>query len=386
MKILSIETSCDETSVALIDAEGGISAPQFSVVDHITASQIDIHKEYGGVFPMMAKREHVKTLPILLAKILEHVEKTAFEISKEVKEEIAALLMKEEDMIAEIEAIIAKKPAIDAIAVTYGPGLEPALWVGVNTAKALALAWDIPLIPVNHMEGHLVSTLIKKEGDTVENVPIALAALALLVSGGHTELILTKTWGHYEKIGYTKDDAAGEAFDKVARMLGLPYPGGPEISKLAATFRASGKTPSFQFPRPMMHTSDYSFSFSGLKTAVLYTIQKLGTLSDEQKMDIACEFENAVVDVLVHKTMKAAEEFGAQTIIIGGGVAANIYLKDTLSKKAAALGIELHTPSAELSTDNALMIALAGYFTHLRGGALIQEKILALRAQGNLSL
>ncbi len=386
MKILSIETSCDETSVALIEATGGVDEPVFSVVDHITASQIDIHKEFGGVFPMMAKREHIKTLPLLLEKILTHTTKTQKEISKEEKETVATILTREPEMLEEVLSLIAQKPDIDAVAVTYGPGLEPALWVGVNTAKALALAWNIPLIPVNHMEGHLLSTLVQKNGDTVINVAVTLPAIVLLVSGGHTELIHVKHWGEYVKLGYTKDDAAGEAFDKVARMLELPYPGGPKIGKLADEFRASGKTSEFSFPRPMMRTDDYLFSFSGLKTSVLYTIQKLEAITDAQKMNIAGEFEDAVFDVLVHKTMRAIDEFGAQTLIVGGGVAASTELRKRLQEKTDELGVNLHFPSSELATDNALMIAIAGYFTFVRNNTLTGDEILTLKAQGNLSL
>jgi N6-L-threonylcarbamoyladenine synthase len=359
-------------------------------VDHITASQIDIHKEFGGVFPMMAKREHIKTLPLLLKKILTHTTKTEKEISTEEKETVATILTREPEMLEEVLALIAQKPDIDAIAVTYGPGLEPALWVGVNTAKALAFAWNIPLIPVNHMEGHLLSTLVQKNGDAVINVAVTLPAIVLLVSGGHTELIHVKSWGDYTKLGYTKDDAAGEAFDKVARMLDLPYPGGPKIAQLACTneFRASGKAiGEFSFPRPMMRTDDYLFSFSGLKTSVLYTIQKLDPIRSEQENEmIAGEFEDAVFDVLVHKTMRAIDEFGAQTLIVGGGVAASTELRKRLQEKTDELGVNLHFPSSELATDNALMIAIAGYFTFVRNNTLTGDEILTLKAQGNLSL
>jgi N6-L-threonylcarbamoyladenine synthase len=398
MKILSIETSCDETSVALIEATGGVDEPVFSVVDHITASQIDIHKEFGGVFPMMAKREHIKTLPLLLEKILTHTTKTQKEISKEEKETVATILTREPEMLDEVLALIAQKPDIDAIAVTYGPGLEPALWVGVNTAKALAFVWNIPLIPVNHMEGHLLSTLVQKNGDAIINVAVTLPAIVLLVSGGHTELIHVKSWGDYTKLGYTKDDAAGEAFDKVARMLDLPYPGGPKIAQLAARARMNtspqpspklgegAKAEKVTFPRPMMRTDDYLFSFSGLKTAVLYHVRDNPIQSEQEKEMIACEFEDAVFDVLVHKTMRAIDEFGAQTLIVGGGVAASTELRKRLQEKTDELGVNLHFPSSELATDNALMIAIAGYFTFVRNNTLTGDEILTLKAQGNLSL
>lgn len=383
MKILAIETSCDETAIAIIEATGEAPSVEFSVRADEVLSQIDIHKEYGGVFPMLAKREHARALVPLLIKTLKaagmYKETSRHVIESPLREEFQNMLEREPELfgafINEVPHI--DPPDIDAIAVTQGPGLEPALWVGINFARALSLVWKKPVIAVNHMEGHLLASLIQKENGQTVLAPVTFPLLGLLVSGGHTELVLMKDWLDYSIIGETKDDAVGEAFDKVARILGLPYPGGPEISRLGA----EGNPKVYPLPRPMLHSEDYNFSFSGLKTAVLYMVKKLGVLNDQQRKDIAREFEEACVEVLVTKTLRAAEEYNVHTIVLGGGVSANTRLRETLKKECAERGgIVLYTPSSSLSTDNALMIAVT---------AFLHQSIVPtadLRANGNWRL
>jgi N6-L-threonylcarbamoyladenine synthase len=242
-RILAVETSCDETAIAILECVGGQNAAEFKVLGNTLLSQIDIHREYGGVFPALAKREHAKNLVPILEAALEEAEllrEDTQAIPEDARTKIAVLLDREPglakaffEFVSECEA-----PAIDAIVVTAGPGLEPALWVGLNFAKALALLWNKPLVAVNHMEGHVLAALAREENDMLVIRDVNLPVLALLISGGHTELALMKEWLEYELIGQTRDDAVGEAFDKVARMLELPYPGGPEISKLAEEQRA----------------------------------------------------------------------------------------------------------------------------------------------------
>ncbi|MEI6316701.1 MAG: tRNA (adenosine(37)-N6)-threonylcarbamoyltransferase complex transferase subunit TsaD [bacterium] len=386
MNILSIETSCDETAIAIVNVGSGKN-PAGKILAHTVASQIELHTQYGGVFPMMAKREHAKNiLPVLLetlkkAGFLAKAKKPAeFPVQK-----ISTILARENDLGERFlnELPIYKKPKIDKIAVTVGPGLTPALWVGISFAKALSLAWDIPIVPVNHMEGHLLSTLItdSKKSFKLSQSSFDLPAISLLVSGGHTELVLFKKIGAYKVVGQTRDDAAGEAFDKVARMLGLAYPGGPLISKLASEFRNKKIESKTALPRPMIHSKDFDFSFSGLKTSVLYLLRDLGEIDENKKMEIACEFENAVVDVLIAKTFAAVKKFKAQSIIIGGGVSANTELQKRFTSEAKKYGIPVYLPTKNLSTDNAIMIAIAGYFA--KPVSLISKKLIAV---GNLEL
>ncbi len=367
MRILAIETSCDETAIAIIETDGTMPPTDVHVLASNTLTQT-LHKQYGGVFPMMAKREHARTLVPLLVKTLENAglyKKTSRHvIESPLRAEFQHILEREPELFGQFLDVVPNidPPKIDAIAVTQGPGLEPALWVGLNFAKALALIWKTPIIPVNHMEGHMLASLLKPaEGEHMEkhmslSTP-KFPALGLLVSGGHTELVLMRDWGKYEIVGQTKDDAVGEAFDKVARILGLPYPGGPEISRAAET----GRPNIYTLPRPMLHTKDFDFSFSGLKTAVLYTVKKIETLDEQTKADIAREFEIACVDVLTAKTKRAVEEFGAQSVILGGGVSANKRLREILASTITEqfTGVDLHVPEQALSTDNALMIAIA---------------------------
>jgi len=390
MKLLSIETSCDDTAITIMDIKGGIENASFKILANASNSQIKIHAEYGGVYPMLAKKAHIENLPILLEEVLKKSK-----LSKN------------------------KKP-VDAIAVTYGPGLEPALWTGIVFAKELAEKWNVPLIPVNHMEGHILSVFGKDKGKfTIPKIKTPM--LSLLVSGGHTELVLTKKWMQYKIIGETLDDAAGEAFDKVARMMDLPYPGGPKISKLAEEARAGkekfleglsqadgalerkalpntfaqvrtqpdasqkyiGSAKKFLLPRPMMYSKNFDFSFSGLKTAVLYLIRKIGKLDDELKAQIALEFENAVVETLIHKTLKAKEKYKAQTIIVAGGVACNKHLQREM-KKVLGKTTKLLFPIKELTGDNSIMIGMAGYLQYIKNKRKV-PKISNIKAKGNLS-
>lgn len=351
MIILAIETSCDDTCVAILEAKKSSKSVSFKTLSNVVHSQIDVHREFGGVFPALAKREHIKNIEPVFEKAMKD----------------------------------AKNPKIDAIAVTVGPGLEPALWVGITFAKELGERLGVPVIPVNHMEGHILSIFpTKSKTFKVEKNKKIFPILSLLVSGGHTELVLTKKWQDYKVIGQTVDDAVGEAFDKVARMLGLPYPGGPEISRLATIEREKNSVSGIKLPRPMIHSKDYNFSFSGLKTAVLYYIRDNGPLNEKKKLAIAREFEDASVEVLVSKTLKAVKQYKIKTLIVGGGVSANEHLRKTLKLafKKEKLKIDIHFPIKGLSTDNALMIGIAGYF----GLETKSKKKQPLKAIGNLSL
>jgi N6-L-threonylcarbamoyladenine synthase len=390
MRILAIETSCDETAVAVLEAEGDETGARFKVLGNALLSQIEIHREFGGVFPAVAKREHAKNLVPLLEAALSEAEmlkEDTQSFSDDMRNRISALLEREPeldeaffDSISEME-----KPDIDAIAVTAGPGLEPALWVGINFSKALALLWGLPIVAVNHMEGHILSALARSEGNELVIDHLELPILALLISGGHTELVLMKEWLSYELIGQTKDDAVGEAFDKVARMMGLPYPGGPEISKLAEHDREDFSTAPFKLPRPMLSDATCDFSFSGLKTAVLYLIKGRDELSEIEKEQLAREFEDAVTDVLWGKTARALELTQANTLVLGGGVSANTHIRRVFTEEIEKdhPQVALRIPANELTTDNAVMIGLAGYFRALRKDFADAEE---LKANGNLSL
>lgn len=382
MIILAIETSCDESAVSLVEAHGDLAGPQYKVLAHQVASQIKLHQEFGGVVPSLAKREHqLNLVPVLIKALTEAELLTARSSPLALPPEATGLLHREPELLQIItdQLLTIEIPPIDLIAVTNGPGLEPALWVGVNFGKALATLWQKPLLPVNHMEGHIAAALLRNEA-------VELPALALLVSGGHTELIHIKEAWHYEKIGQTKDDAVGEAFDKVGRLLGLPYPGGYHITELAKT-ASELPEPSgdFKFPRPMIHSTDFDFSFSGLKTAVLYSIKKLPGLTLELKAQIAYEFQEAALDVLVAKTIKAAEKYDVRSIVIGGGVAANPHLEPRLKAAAAKanLAATVINPHLNFTTDNATMIAAAAYLHHHNATPASDA---LFNADGNLSL
>ncbi len=324
--ILSLETSCDETGVAIL-TQSGPDAP--AVLSQSVSSQINIHALTGGVVPETAAREHSA---VIAPMILDNLRHSGLQPSN-----------------------------LDAIAITVGPGLIPALVVGVATAQTLSFAWDKPLVPVHHLEGHIYSALL-----SAPSPDSLFPALALIVSGGHTLLVLISAHLTYQILGSTLDDAAGEAFDKVARLLGLPYPGGPALSRLAE----SGNPSAFDFPRPMLHDSSLNFSFSGLKTAVLYTFRDLtqsGAVTAAQKADIAASFQQAVVDVLVAKAFRAASEYHARSLLLTGGVAANQLLRQTFQLKADQAGLPLLTAPLELCGDNGVMIGQAGLYAFAAG-------------------
>ena len=338
MRILAIETSCDETAVAFIEARGGLKQPRFNVLKNEVSSQIELHRPYGGVEPGLARREHIKNLPAVCASVVGE---------KDWKD-------------------------IDAVAITVGPGLEIALWAGIDFAKSLAQKYRKPLLGANHLEGHLYSPLLSlKEKARNPKLP----AIGLVVSGGHTILIVLESMDKWKKIGETKDDAVGEAFDKVARLLGFPYPGGPEIQRVAE----KGDANSIDFPRPMLNQKNFDFSFSGLKTSVLYYLRGK-KLTPKLRADVAASFQMAAVETLIQKTIKAAWAHKAQSIFLAGGVAANKLLRETLAKRAKKERLEFYMPEFKYSTDNAAMIAVAAYMNHEKG------KKYRIEAQANLNL
>ncbi|MBP7227513.1 MAG: tRNA (adenosine(37)-N6)-threonylcarbamoyltransferase complex transferase subunit TsaD [Longilinea sp.] len=320
-RILGIESSCDETAAAILE-NGRL------LLASTVASQIDLHARYGGVFPEVASRQHIRTVYAIVEQALQQAHLTLADV--------------------------------DAIAVTRGPGLAGSLVVGMNMAKGLALASGKPLVGVNHLEGHIYSAWVHPANTTPLPPAPQFPLLALLVSGGHSELNLMTDHLHYQRLGATLDDAAGEAFDKVARLLGLPYPGGPSIQKAAA----EGNPQAFHFPRARLDGT-WNFSFSGLKTAVLRLVRSF----EEQQQplpvaDLAASFQEAVVDVLLTKTLAAARQFGAQQILVAGGVSANRALRQAFLNQQE---FPVHIPSLSLCTDNAAMIAAAGYFRYALG-------------------
>jgi N6-L-threonylcarbamoyladenine synthase len=368
MNILAIETSCDESGVALLTIVPS-AIPKVTVRENLVASQIKLHREFGGVVPNLAKREHIKNLPILFARLQKKL------LAKNIPFKF------------------------DMITVTVGPGLEPALWAGITFAQALAKQYKKPLIGANHLEGHLYSFLLPRQQKAVnpknqiaqskistktpaQPVPkILFPAIALIVSGGHTILLKVDSLTKWKRLGETRDDAAGEAFDKTARMLELSYPGGPEIERLAK----QGNPHAVEFPRPMLHEKNYEFSFSGLKTSVLYYLRDhpellKGAHGAKGRADIAASFQAAALDVLVAKTMRAAREFGAKSVILCGGVASNNALRLRLGKAARAESCAFFVPERRYNTDNGAMIGLAGYM------ASVRKKRYPFRANGNLDI
>ncbi len=324
MRILGLETSCDETSAAVIESN---EAKELTLLSNVVASSMQLHSKTGGIIPEVAAREQIK---YMLPVINEALRKANLN---------------------------PQAPEIDAIAVTVGPGLIGSLLVGVETAKTLGLVWNKPIIPVNHLFGHIYANWI-------ENNNIQLPCLAVIISGGHTDLVIIKNHQDVTWIAGTRDDAAGEAFDKIGRLLHLPYPAGPTIEKLAKM----GNPKAYTFPRPLLHEKTFDFSFSGLKTAVLREVQKLEkentTLSEQTVKDLARATQDAIVDVVVQKTLKAAEEYNVSSIVLSGGVAANQTLKETFEKKIQEkqLPFAFYVPAKNLCTDNGAMIAAAAVF------------------------
>ncbi len=337
MHILGIETSCDETAAAVVEVRGG----QFAILSSVVASQILIHQKTGGVVPEVAAREHTVTvIPTVQAALELAGVWTAGSWSTR-PGHARARGMRASAQSLHVQTVL--RPNIDLIAATAGPGLITSLLVGAETGRTLSYAWNIPFVAVNHIAGHLYSSLLM-------NQPIRYPALALIVSGGHTELQLLKKKGQLKCLGTTRDDAAGEAFDKTAKLLGYPYPGGPALSRAAE----GGNPYAIPFPRPMIDSPDYDFSFAGLKTSVLYHLNALKRFS---RADIAASVQQAIVDVLVAKTVRAAKEYKVKTVIMAGGVAANRTLRKELTDQITALGKKIIIPSPELCTDNAAMIA-----------------------------
>ena len=355
MRILAIETSCDETAVALLEHHDD---GRYSILGDRLHSQVDVHRCYEGVFPTVAKREHQKSLPLLTEDLLKELNLLRSDNTVQVGEDLRDLCERESEMLDQIKVLFENKrlQSVDAIAVTQGPGLAPALWIGVNFARALSVLWNIPLIPVNHMEGHIVAALITDTHIINPKYPL----LSLLVSGGHTELVLAYEPFVYEKIGSTLDDAAGEAFDKTARMLSLPYPGGPEIGAQAKWARENDIKLETSFPRPMLSKDSFDFSYSGLKTAVRIYIEKQPELNKEKIAAIAREVEDAIVETLTVKTQKAIEQHQPKSFVLGGGVSASVRLRAEIKAMTDKYTyLDTYLPKRSLATDNAVMIGLA---------------------------
>jgi N6-L-threonylcarbamoyladenine synthase len=322
MNILGIESSCDETGVALVLAAGS-GTPQLRA--HALHSQVDMHQAYGGVVPELASRDHIRrVLPL----------------ARQVMDEAGATLAE-----------------IDAVAYTRGPGLAGALLVGAGVASALAAALERPALGVHHLEGHLLSPFLSAD-------PPEFPFVALLVSGGHTQLMRVSDVGRYELLGETIDDAAGEAFDKSAKLLGLGYPGGPALARLAAF----GNAHAFDLPRPLLHSGDLDFSFAGLKTAVRTQVMKLGNVCEQDRADLAAATQEAIVDVLVRKSLQALRDTGCRRLVVAGGVGANASLRERLDTECARRKVRVHYPELALCTDNGAMIALAAAMRWQRSG------------------
>lgn len=391
MKILAIDTSCDETCISVVEKKSG----NFKIESNVVSSQIKIHKKYGGVVPFLARREHQRNLVPVLKESL----KKAKLLKKEIKQKNNDLkrfkknFIKEENLFEDICGFLNdyKKPLIDAIAVTKGPGLEPCLWTGINFAKAISIFWEKPLITVNHLEGHIVANLLllinPKSESRNKKEKIIFPAIALVASGGHTELILIKKIGQYKLIGETLDDAAGECLDKIAKIINLSYPGGPEIEKLSKI----GNKEAYNLPRPMSWSKDYNFSFSGLKTAVLYLTKKIKNKelkNKETKANIAASAQQAVFDVLISKTIKAAIEKNAKTILVGGGVMANETFKKQFKRELNAKRLKLNflVPPKKFCTDNAAMIGVAAFSNKEKKISPNNvKKIYSIKANSNLN-
>ncbi|XLQ19968.1 MAG: tRNA (adenosine(37)-N6)-threonylcarbamoyltransferase complex transferase subunit TsaD [Candidatus Moraniibacteriota bacterium] len=328
MKILSIETSCDETAASVV----AFSDNSINVQSNVISSQVELHAKWGGVVPNLAAREHTKNIIPVITEALETANTS--------------------------------RNDIDLISVTHGPGLIPALLSGVSATKSLAYSWNKPLMGVHHIEGHIYANWIN-------NPNIEFPALALVVSGGHTQLVLMQNHCEYEIIGQTQDDAVGEAFDKVSRMLGLGYPGGPIISERSEIFAQSNSENKITLPQPMKYSGDYNFSFSGIKTAALYLVKnyrKENNLSEEDVLpqnfidSVANAFQTATAEILTEKTKKASEQYNVKSILLAGGVSANVQLRNSLKKAVETSSTNFYAPDFEYCLDNAAMIAIATYY------------------------
>jgi N6-L-threonylcarbamoyladenine synthase len=446
MIILAIETSCDDTCVVIVEAgKRGYRCgfAQIKILSNVIFSQVKVHQKYGGIHPSLAKREHQNNLAITLERALKkskmlarlnfQFSSTNFQSNPKFKK-LKTIFQKDEALFEKTTDFLTKyqKPKIDAIAVTVGPGLEPCLWTGVNFAKALAYFWNLPIIPVNHIESHIManwlqpirqcqmspchclpmpSTLVSygagRRATGQANVKCQMfPAVCLVVSGGHTQLILMKDFGKYKILGETRDDAAGECFDKTARILGLNYPGGPSIAAKASMsnvkcsgLREAENSPkgcisNVKLPRPMLNSKNYDFSFSGLKTAVLYDYKKRPKkirVSNNYIQQMCFEIQQSIIDVLIKKTISAAKEYKAKAIILGGGVIANENLRNQFmsnvkcsglreaenSPKGCISNVKFLAPIKKFCTDNAAMIAITAYFLSLKGKTKNWKKIIA---------
>lgn len=322
MIILGIETSCDETGVCLLKTNKN----KISILSNLVFSQVRFHKKYGGVYPFLAKRLHEKNLPFLFQKSLK-------------------------------EAGVKK---IDLVAVTVGPGLEPCLWQGFNFAKEIAQDQKIPLLGVNHIEAHVLINLFEKKSILKKSKKF-FPALCLVISGGHTVLFLMEKIGKYIKIGQTRDDAVGECQDKIGRMLGFPYPAGPHITQFLIKFKKYKVKNKISLPRPMINQKNFDFSFSGLKTAVFYTIKDQKRISLDFKVALLKEFQRAITDVLILKTQRAIDHFKPKSLLLGGGVARDYFLRKAFKSLGKKKNLPVFIPKKENCTDNGLIIAWAGY-------------------------
>ncbi len=382
MKILAIETSCDETGLVLLEAKGGFKKPVFDLKKNFIASQIKTHKKYGGVVPFLAKREHQRNLPILFKKLfaedmlINRFDKKRVEgVLKKIIREKQSKTKEGKDFYNQIKrlALKIKKPKINLIAVTSRPGLTPCLWQGINFARFFSCFWDIPIIGIDHIEAHIFSVFLS--GGFSFNFP----SLSLVISGGHTYLILIKGWFDYKIIGKTKDDAMGEAFDKVGRILGLDYPAGPEIEK-----RAQNGYDIFNFPSPMINQKNFDFSFSGLKTAVYYQFlkdRKEGiNLSEQRINDYCASFQKAAFRVVLKKVERAIRKFNVKQFILSGGVSANKTLQAIFRN---SLKVDFYVPSLEFATDNAAMVGIVAYFKSLKTK---QRPCLNLKAKSEIKI
>ena len=349
MIILAIETSCDETSVAVLKK----NKQKISVLSNIVSSQAKLHAEYGGVYPFLAKREHEKNLPIVFKKALK---KANVKIKK-----------------------------IDLIALTTGPGLEPCLWMGINFAQDLAGKFNKLILPINHIKAHILTNFINFNCSKK-----TFPSVCLVVSGGHSQLILIKNLDCFKIIGETRDDAAGECFDKTARILGLGYPGGPLIAKAALKHKKQNSKYKINLPRPMIKQKNYDFSFSGLKTAVLNDFKNRTKKTRKQKtyiQEMSYEIEQAIIDVLIYKTIKAAKDYKVKTIILAGGVASNEKLRQELEKKIKKdlTNVKFLKPDLNLCTDNAVMVGVSAFFEK-KNKILKQNQWKKIKANGNLRI